>query len=152
MSVNVGNKSANLVNVIHLNGLEHVDITDADVKTGKVSISKYGDKIIGNSTQRYLENNTSDATALAEDINIGKTLWVGGALITGTHTQLTPNLAVRGVGISYTVASGNTITTGDFVKLIGSNVGKVTTNTDKILGIATTGGSSGSTITVKVPF
>ena len=152
MSVSIGHKSAKLVNVIHLNGLDHVDITDSDVRTGKISINKYGEKIIGNSTQRYLERETSDATALAEDINIGKTLWVNGTLITGIYTQLTPESAVRGSIVQYTIATGNTITAGNFVKLVGSNIAKVTSNSDEILGIAITGGTSGSRINVKIPF
>lgn len=114
MSFNVGKIGTNSVKVIHLNGLEHVDITDADVRTGKISINSNGEKVIGNSTQRYLEKGTSDATALAEDINNGKTLWVNGQLITGIYTDLTVDKAVRGNNIQY-IANENIIA-GEFVK------------------------------------
>jgi len=152
MSFNLGNKSVPYVKVNHINGLDHIEITDADVRTGKVSINKYGEKVEGQSTQRFLEQMTSDATALASDINKGKTLWVNGSLITGTYSALTPELAIRGITKTYTVASTNNITAGNFVKLIGNTVGKITSKTDVILGIATKSGSAGQSITVKVPF
>ena len=113
MSLSIGSKIAELVNVIHLNGLEHVNITSDDVRTGKVSINSEGKKIIGTNTEHFLENNTI-GTALASDINRDKTLYVNGQLVTGTYDELTVNTSVRG-NINQYVANEN-ISAGSFVK------------------------------------
>lgn len=155
MGFGVGRKYASLVSVIHLNGLEHVNITDADVRTGKISIDKNGNKVVGAATQRFLQRSTADATATPIDINQGKTLYVNGSKITGTYVGITPNSSVRGRDITtYTVATGSSITAGAFVKRVGTTntVTKVTSASDVVLGIAITGGAVGDTITVRVPY
>lgn len=154
MGFGIGNKIASLVKVIHLNGLESITISDADIRTDKVSIDMHGNKIIGNATKRFFENNTLDGDAFPNDINIDKTLYVNGTKIIGQYNELTVNDIIRGSDFEYIVASGNTINAGDFVQRVGSTntVSKINTSTDLILGIAITGGNSGSTITVRIPY
>lgn len=132
-------------------GLNDVNITDADVRTGKASINNKGEKIIGNSIQRFVERSTADATATPADINLSKTLYVNGKKIIGTYTEPTVENTVQGRSLSYRITEGN-ITVGDFVKISGSGVAKISSISDVILGIATQSGVSGSNIIVRVPF
>lgn len=149
----LGTRELDLLSSIIDRGLNNVDITDADVRTGKISIDRNGEKIIGASTQRFLERSTADATAVASDINLGKTGYSDGVKLTGTHTDMTINTAIRGLTSDYTVASDNTVTAGDFVKIISDRtIGKIASNTDTILGVAMTSGSANSTVTVFIPF
>lgn len=152
MALYIGSKLATGVTIIHDKGLKDVNVTDADVRTGKVSIDSNGFRVVGAATQRFFEKNTTGATAIASDIDTGKTGYSSGRKITGTYVAPTVNTAVKGNNVNYTVATGNTIVAGNFVKLIGSNIGKVTSASDTILGIATAGGSAGATIAVKVPY
>ena len=99
------------------NGLGHVDITDADVRTGKVSIGSNGEPIYGNAEHRKFEENTSDATATPKDINIGKTGYVNGVKITGEYTDKTLDDIINGNVESYTVKIGD-VTEGTFVKYV----------------------------------
>jgi len=151
MALYIGSKLATGVTIVHDKGLKDVNVTDADVRTGKVSIDSNGFRVVGAATQRFFEKNTTGATAIASDIDTGKTGYSSGRKITGTYVGPAINTTVRGNTVTYTVATGNTVTAGDFVKLIGSNVGKVTSASDVILGIAAVSGNAGTSITVKTP-
>lgn len=150
MAVYAGNKVARLTQVVVDKGLNGVDITDADVRTGKISINNRGEKIIGASTLRRLQSLTNDATATANDIDSGYSGYSNGVKIDGAYMEITVENSINGNTITKT--AGGTISIGDFVKLSGSNVVKVTSASDIIYGVAQTSGTSGSTITVKIPY
>lgn len=120
MAVTIGSKSAQLVNIVHLTGLEHIDIVSNDIRTGKISIDSKGNKVIGSNTEYFLATNTI-GTVVSEDINAGKTIYVNGELITGTYTEPTLDTAVRGITKEYTVKNGH-ITSGSFVKIVNDTV------------------------------
>lgn len=94
MAVNLGQIKTH-VPVIVDRGIQGVNITDADVRTGKVSIDNKGKKVIGNHIARFIESQTSDGTAVPADINLGKTLYVAGKKITGTYIDLTVENTMR---------------------------------------------------------
>lgn len=150
MSVFFGKSRTSSVVVID-RGLSNVNITDADVRTGKVSINNKGEKVIGNHVQRFIEQSTADATATPIDVNTGKTVYVNGKKIIGTYVEPTAETIVRGNSTTYSITSGS-ISVGDFVKLSGNGIAKVTNSTDIIVGIALQSGSSGSSIKIKKPF
>lgn len=58
---------------------------------------------------------------------------------------------VNGTLASYTVASGKTVTAGQFVAKSGTSVYPATSDSANVIGIAKQNGSSGATIKVYVP-
>ena len=58
---------------------------------------------------------------------------------------------INGTLVNYTVLSGSTVTTGQFVALSGTSVYPATSADAMVIGIAKQNGSSGATIKVYVP-
>ena len=131
-------------------GLNNVDITETDIRPGKISIDHNGNKLEGVTSEKFLENRTP-GTATAADITIDKTLWVNGEKITGTaKTIVNKYELINGKIESYAIAFDNIITAGDFISIAGNLIFKYTGEYD-IHGIAAQDGTSGEIINVIVP-
>ena len=131
MPVYAGNSSSKFTVVKIDRGLSHVNITDADIRTGKLSINNKGEKIIGASTERFLQSSTKDATALSKDINPSKTGYVDGVKLVGSYTDMTLDSGITGNIVSYPVKSDIT-NAGDFVKFTKYISGKTLAGTSDI--------------------
>ena len=149
MGVHLGLKDI-FAKAIIISGLENIDITSDDVRTGTVSIDAEGFPVYGNSSGKFLENNTSDATVTAADINNGKVAYAAGARLVGKYVKPDISNGIRGDLVE--VIAGEAIIAGAFVKLSSNRVYNVTSADDVIYGIAKTPASTYSTLTVYVPY
>lgn len=148
MSLYVNNKQYTS-NIVIDRGLTNVNITDNDIRPGKVSIDSKGNKLNSLSTTAFLSKYTYDATVTATDITEGKSAYSNGVKIIGTAQSNTDtsNL-IKGVKRNYIIANNVTIYAGDFVVKNADNTITQYQINSTILGIALQSGQSGDEIEV----
>ena len=149
MGVYLGPKDIFAKSVI-INGLENINITADDVRTGTVSINKNGLPVYGNSSGKFLADNTSDATATAADINNNKIGYASGIRLVGRYVKTDITNGIKGDIVESIAAE--TITAGSFVKLSSNKIYNITSASDVIYGVAQTSATNNAVITVYVPY
>ena len=125
MSVYINNKEYN-AGVIIDKGLSNVNVTNTDIRPGKVSIDSNGNKLPAVSHEIFFTSLTNDATVIASDVTAGKTIYANGHKIVGTGSTSTENVNIRdssnGIIKNFTVQNGQNIKAGDFVTMYGTEI------------------------------
>lgn len=151
-----GNTKINKIYVKTRVNTDYITATAADIVSGKTSIDADYNTITGTmNIDISMPNLTSDATAIASDITLGKTLYANGVKITGTARRPSLSTLIGGSVKKHIVASGQVINEGDFVKVIvidgNVRVTKSIDSDDIITGIANNSGIGGNEIEVVYP-